>query len=124
VDLHHCLILKHLRDHYFWIRTVMGLGIAYPASLIVGSQYLRSASPFRGVSASIDWPSAAVGMGENGAYLAVWAGWQQRLVAEEKNCLSGSRVSEATPERFTAGGPDLNYWISRRISPVTPDVGK
>jgi hypothetical protein len=63
-------------------------------------------------------------MGENGAYLAVWAGWQQRLVAEEKNGLSRSRVSQAAPEWLTAGGLHLNYWIPRRISPVTPDVGK
>jgi hypothetical protein len=89
----------------------MGLGIAYPASLIVCSQYLRSISPFRGVSASIAWPSAGAGMSENGAYLAIWAGWQQRLVAEEKNGLSGSRVSQAAPQWLTAGRLNLNNWI-------------
>jgi hypothetical protein len=89
----------------------MGLGIAYPAPLIVCSQYLRSVSPFRRVSASIDWPRAAVGMGENGTYLAVWAGWQQRLVAEENNGLSGSRVSQAASEWLTAVCLDLNHWI-------------
>jgi hypothetical protein len=50
-------------------------------------------------------------MSENGTYLAVWAGWQQRLVAEENNGLSGSRVSQAAPEWLTAGRFDLNYWI-------------
>jgi hypothetical protein len=50
-------------------------------------------------------------MSENGAYLSVWAGWEQRLVAEENNGLSGSRVSQAAPEWFTAGRRDLNDWI-------------
>jgi cupin superfamily acireductone dioxygenase involved in methionine salvage len=50
-------------------------------------------------------------MGENGSYLAVWAGWQHRFVAKENNGLSGFRVSQAAPEWLTAGGLDLNDWI-------------
>ena len=60
-------------------------------------------------------------MRENGAHLSVRADWQRRLITEQQKVLIGQCVAQATPQRFTACGYELDYRVTRSVGPAGID---
>ena len=115
MDLSDCCVLQHLIDNRIWVFAVVHLGIANPASLVVGPEDLWASTPLWRVPAGVDWAPTGRCVDENGTHLTIWTGWEHRLVTEQKEVLPGGGVPQAAPQRFTPGRGDLDNGVPGRV---------
>src|SRR5207248_6946455 len=122
MELYGLGILQQTRDLGFRVGALVDDGIADPAPAIVSAQHLPLLAPIGRVLAG-GLPAAAThGVGEDGANLAIRALPDPRLVAEEEERLSGTRVAQAAAKRLAALRGHLLDGRSRDVDAARADT--